>query len=276
MYTYIWLFFIYSFLGWCAEVAYCALNKGKFINSGFLNGPVCPIYGFGAVTILLLLEPVMDNTLLLFLGSILLASTIELIAGFVLEKLFNKKWWDYTTYPFNFKGYICFKFSIMWGLASLFVLKIIHPFIIDLINFIPLNLGYILLFPFILIIIIDIVATIRLINKLNKKLELVDDVANRIRDISDDLAEKIFERSLLLTEKNDDAIKIIEDKITEFDNGVKMRKQELSKLKEKYDEYLNNKFFGENRMLRAFPKMNSKKHKEVLEELKNEKNKRSK
>ena len=73
-YLFLWIFFIYSFLGWCLEVCFFALNTGKFVNRGFLNGPVCPIYGFGVVIVVLCLTPLMENTLLLFLGSVLLTS----------------------------------------------------------------------------------------------------------------------------------------------------------------------------------------------------------
>ena len=77
-YLFLWIFFIYSFLGWCLEVCFFALNTGKFVNRGFLNGPVCPIYGFGVVIVVLCLTPLMENTLLLFLGSVLLTSLLEL------------------------------------------------------------------------------------------------------------------------------------------------------------------------------------------------------
>ena len=94
-YELLWIFFVYALLGWCTEVSYAALVTGKFVNRGFLNGPVCPIYGFGAAIIFLCLEPLKQNLLLLFLGSVLLTSLLELAAGFVLEKLFHQRWWDY-------------------------------------------------------------------------------------------------------------------------------------------------------------------------------------
>ena len=101
LYHFVWLFFIYAFLGWCTEVSYAALVTGKFVNRGFLNGPVCPVYGFGAVIILAALTPLADNLLLLFLGSMALASALEWLTGFALEKLFHQRWWDYSDQPFN-------------------------------------------------------------------------------------------------------------------------------------------------------------------------------
>ena len=105
------MFFIYAFLGWCIEVIYCGLNEGHFINRGFLNGPVCPIYGAGGVCVILFLTPIKDNIPLLFVGSAVLTSAMELITGYLLNKIFHARWWDYSDAPFNVGGYICLKFS---------------------------------------------------------------------------------------------------------------------------------------------------------------------
>lgn len=279
MYLNLSLFFIYAFLGWCTEVTYSALNKGKFINRGFLNGPVCPIYGFGVLIVVTWLTPFKGNKLLLFLGSVFFTSALELITGFLLDKIFHKKWWDYSDLPFNIGGYICLKFSVLWGLACLFIMEIIHPIILVVVNVIPLNLGNILLLSFSLILLIDLIATINSINKLNRKLQLVDEIGMRIRDISDDIGEKISTRSLLLVEKNNHlkeeydknktiTIEAIEMRVAEFDRLIKERRQELKELKLKYDDNINKRFFGEKRIFQAFPKMNTKKYKDVFEELK--------
>ena len=100
----VFIFFIYAFFGWVLEVIRAALHEKKFVNRGFLSGPYCPIYGFGVVSVLLLLTPLKTNLPLLFVSSIILTSTLEFAAGFILEKLFYQKWWDYSTYRFNFNG----------------------------------------------------------------------------------------------------------------------------------------------------------------------------
>ena len=89
-------FLVYSFLGWVCETVYCSIGQRKFVNRGFLNGPLCPVYGFGAVAVLLFLRPLRENLLLLFFGGMILTSVIEYITGFALEKLFAAKWWDYS------------------------------------------------------------------------------------------------------------------------------------------------------------------------------------
>ena len=88
-------FFIYAILGWCVEVIHAALKRGKFENRGFLNGCWCPIYGAGVVLVLLSLTPININVFVLFIASLILTSVLEFIVGFIIEKLFKTKWWDY-------------------------------------------------------------------------------------------------------------------------------------------------------------------------------------
>ena len=141
LYNYMWFFIIYAFLGWCGEVAFAAIKTGTFVNRGFLNGPVCPIYGAGVCIVILCLTPFSANLAVLFIGSVILTSVLEFLTGFVLEKLYNEKWWDYSERPFNIKGYICLEFSLLWGVACVVVVKVIHPLISRLVDFVPMTLG---------------------------------------------------------------------------------------------------------------------------------------
>ena len=180
LYHFVWLFFIYAFLGWCTEVSYAALVTGKFVNRGFLNGPVCPVYGFGAVIILAALTPLADNLLLLFLGSMALASALEWLTGFALEKLFHQRWWDYSDQPFNLNGYICLRFSVAWGFACLFVVELLHPAVRLFIRLIPQVLGVVLLALMGAVMAVDLAATVSTVVKLNRRLEQIDELAARI------------------------------------------------------------------------------------------------
>ena len=98
-------FFVYGFLGWCTEVAYAAAKQGKFVNRGFLNGPICPVYGIGVGVVVQFLTPVENNLVLLYISSTILVTVIEGITGFLLEKIFHNKWWDYSEQPLNIGGY---------------------------------------------------------------------------------------------------------------------------------------------------------------------------
>ena len=136
LYDMLLYYLLYSFLGWCTEVVYATLKTGKFVNRGFLNGPVCPIYGTGMAICVLLLNTLVDKWFLLFIVGLVFASVLEFLTGFVLEKIFKLKWWDYSKEPFNIKGYICLKFSLLWGLAILLMFKTLVPLTDKIIDFI--------------------------------------------------------------------------------------------------------------------------------------------
>jgi len=103
-YEVVWIFLIYAFIGWCTEVSYATLDAGKFVNRGFLNGPYCPIYGIGVLVVVVILTPLKNSLLILFIGSFVLTSVLEYITGYVLEKVFHNKWWDYSDKPLISKG----------------------------------------------------------------------------------------------------------------------------------------------------------------------------
>lgn len=119
LYQALWYFCIYAFLGWVVEVAFHALKLGKIINRGFLNGPVCPIYGFGMLAICLLMNvpaPGQEERVglpVLLATGMAFATTIELIGGWLLNTFFHARWWDYSEEPFQFHGYICLRFSVL-------------------------------------------------------------------------------------------------------------------------------------------------------------------
>ena len=284
-YLFLWIFFIYSFLGWCLEVCFFALNTGKFVNRGFLNGPVCPIYGFGVVIVVLCLTPLMENTLLLFLGSVLLTSLLELGVGFALEKLFHQRWWDYTNEPFNLGGYICLRFSLAWGLACLLVMEIIHPSVLWLILHIPHTLGLVLLACFVSVMAVDLTATVRTIARINRSLGQIDELAGRIKALSNDLGENLADRVLDAAEKGADLREVLDgwaddmaqrrDELDQLKDDLSQRsaaarsalRGQLEEWKNSLQTLLDKEAFGQRRLLRAFPKMRSTDHKSALERL---------
>ena len=137
LYKMIILFTLYSFLGWTCEVLYAYSIHHHFVNRGFLTGPFCTIYGFGFLIIYLLLHKFKSNICSLFIFSILLTSALELITGWALDTFFHTQYWNYTSYPLNIKGYICFYFSLIWGIGSIIVIKILNPVISFLISLCP-------------------------------------------------------------------------------------------------------------------------------------------
>lgn len=120
-------FGVYSFLGWVCETFYCSVGQRHFVNRGFLFGPVCPVYGFGALAVLYLLAPFTRQPILLFIAAMVVTSLLEYLTGFLLEKLFHTKWWDYSTYRFNLHGRVCLKNSLLFGLIALIMVLFINP-----------------------------------------------------------------------------------------------------------------------------------------------------
>ncbi len=232
LYEVTWMFFLYAFLGWCAEVAYAAVRRGKFVNRGFLNGPVCPIYGFGLVTVILLLSPLSEKLVLLFLGSVVLTSALEFLTGWVLEKLFHAKWWDYSDNKFNIKGYVCLEFSLVWGLAATFIVRIIHPLIAGLITSIPALAGHLLLYMFLAAILADLAATLVAIRHLQQRLQLLMSLAQEIHATSDRLGDSISDTVLNIKEYAED----VTDRYGELAAMKLQHRAEEKKLLEKHQE----------------------------------------
>lgn len=124
------LFFsAYSILGWICESVWCSIGTKKLVNRGFLNGPYCPVYGFGALLILLVCEPVQPYPPLVFLLAMLAASVLEYFTGWLLETLFHTKWWDYSHRKFQIKGRVCLRNSILFGLLGLALTYGINPLV---------------------------------------------------------------------------------------------------------------------------------------------------
>ena len=234
-----WIVLIYSCLGWCCEVAFAALKTGKFVNRGFLNGPVCPIYGFGVLSVVLVLEPVKDNLLLLFFGSMVFTSLLEFIAGFAMERIFHDKWWDYSNNPFNIKGYICLEFSIIWGIACVLVVDIIHPIIMKLVNALPHTLGLWLMGALYVLLVTDAVLTLVELLKLPKRFRAIEELEAAITAVSDAMGENIYDsvewgrkRSEAFNEKHPD----IAEKSREYMADMLEKRNEINqKAKERED-----------------------------------------
>ena len=122
-------YLVYGFLGFICEEIYCSIGEKKFTWRGFLYGPFLPVYAFGGLGIVLLLSNFKSNGLVVFLLSFLLASAIEYIASFAMEKVFNMKWWDYSHYKFNIRGRVCLLNSTLFGIGGMVVIYIIEPYI---------------------------------------------------------------------------------------------------------------------------------------------------
>ena len=196
------LFFIYSFLGWCVEVAFVAITARKVENRGFLNGPVCPIYGCGMLGVLAALTPYRDNFILLFIGGFIICTAVELFGGWVLDKIFHMRWWDYTKNKFNIGGYVCLRFSIMWGLGVVAVMKLVHPPIFALVRRLPKIAGIIIIS--FLVTLKNLIGIRKSLGQLDKVAEDLNNLGNQIKDVVGNSAINVADRAEESLEKLDE------------------------------------------------------------------------
>lgn len=259
-YHFVWYFYIFAFVGWCAEVGYAAVVTKKFVNRGFLLSPFCPIYGFGVGLIYLLSVPFEKNLIILWLGSILVTSGIELITGFAMDKLFHNKWWDYSDFPLNIGGYICLPFSLLWGFACVAVVKLIFPLTNRLIDFIPYPVGVILSVILGVLLISDAVISILTALGLNKKLEHMDRLAKKLEAQSQKFTDKVSRAVQNAAEFCEE----VGDRLTDGKNRLKEKLEkeqtDMQKEKEEYEQMAKKSTLLQRRLIDAFPNMKPRKN----------------
>ena len=283
IYSLLGLFLVYAFLGWCVEVSFVAVTLGQVVNRGFLNGPVCPIYGVGMLGVLLLLEPVSGNLILLFLGGMVRCSLVELGGGWALERIFHTRWWDYTDEPLNLGGYVCLKFSIMWGLAVVFALRLVHPTVALMLSLVPRGLGWVLLGVLYGLFLTDLVLTLVTIVGMKKRLGELDRVGQALHAVGDTISDRVGNTALAADAKLDAIRESGQVKVTEgkekmaaaLESGqerldalkesgqerlegtleeLQERKRQLELRRQRLlAEYRNQPRFGVRRIGRAFP-----------------------
>ena len=210
------MFFIYGFVGWIVEVIYYGITEGKFINRGFLNGPLCPVYGIGFYGVIWFFLPFLHNFPVLFFGSAFICTVVELIAGVVLYWIFHLRWWDYSDYRMNFHGFICVRFSIYWGIACSLGMFILHPAVMKLISLMNWNLRKGIFFALSSILIIDIIVSVFTIIGFNKKLAFISSISGGIRKSSDFVGSRIYGTVDTIVTKTTPAVNATTSRYSEF------------------------------------------------------------
>lgn len=189
-----WLFFIYSFLGWTLEVIHAVYGKRKLVNQGFLNGIVCPVYGFSMVFLSIFMDSLRDEWFYLFLGCMIISSVIELVTGVVLEKIFRKRMWDYSDMKFQVGGYVCLKYAVVWGILGTLLIKLVNPLLLDVFPKVPQLLGNIVLMVFTVLLLLDMVTTLAVLYRGKKNTTRIDGIAEGFSQASKSLRNAITTR----------------------------------------------------------------------------------
>lgn len=281
------LFFVYAILGWCCEVAFAALKEGRFINRGFLNGPVCPIYGFGVIGVALALAPVKDDTLMLYLGSAALTTVIEFATCWAMEALFHARWWDYSDMPMNIMGYVCVPFSLIWGLACLIVVKWVHPIFEAGAAALPFGLCAALDGVFGAVFAFDLCATVAAVRSLSDRLSRLTRAAEELHAMSDELGQGIADTTQAawgIVRDGAGAVQMrgmqAKERLEARQNriaawleqrrgqaGISPLRRRFEAAKARVARALEEKDFGHRRLLSAFPTLKSHRYQEALETL---------
>ncbi len=266
-------FSIYSVLGWVCETVYCSIIQRKFVNRGFLNGPVCPVYGVGAVLVIYLLQPVAGNVPALFLTGMLVTTVLEYLTSVLLEKLFHMKWWDYSHFKLQINGRVCLLNSLMFGALSVFVMLVLHPRVQKLVDLIPaavlpwISLGIAAVF------IADTVLTVRSILILKGKLEEVRRALADIKEKSEQVKAqfkvewlaRVLQAREQLQDKADDIAEYLEK--FRLPEGISLREYVEDRAK-KLPSLAKKGRWMNQRLVRAFPSLNAPRYADILEQLK--------
>ena len=242
IYDYLFWLFVYSFLGWLYESTLCSITGKQLVNRGFLNGPICPVYGCGAVIVILCLAP-LQNPMAIFIVGMVLTCTVEYITSWLLEKIFHARWWDYSRYKCNINGRICLLGAVVFGLFSVVLLEWLHPYIAEITFKIPTPIIIGLVSLFMCIGIGDGIVTVIHILRLNGKLSEIQVAMNAF-------VQESYSKAMDLKET-----------LHENFEGSKFYNERIKELVE-------NANTQEKRLLRAFPRLRSIHYNEALEHFK--------
>ncbi len=264
LYALCWYFYLYSFLGWCAEVAFAACKTRHLVNRGFLNGPVCPIYGFGMLAAVTALGPVRGSLPALFFGGALLATALELVGGWALKTLFHARWWDYSDKPFNLGGYICLRFSLLWGVGVAAVMRLLHPAVELLVGRLLTNLpGAVLLGVCTGMFAADLIVTLITVTGLMRQLGELERLTALLHKSSDLLTKQVGGAALAADERISAGREKLEGRTGAARAELEMRRDLLR-------AGILDRQLGAQRLLRAFPTLKSSRYEDALRTLRQE------
>lgn len=190
------LFFLFSFIGWAVEVLEGIIRRNEIVNRGFLIGPICPIYGFSCVLMILLLNKYEKDYVVLFFLGMILCTFIEYFTSLILEKIFNTRWWDYSDHKINLNGRVCLETMILFGIASIILMRIFKPLSYKLLDIMPYTLKIILIIILMIIILLDFILSMSVILDL-KKNKLITKAQDCTKEVNKKMMEILSKKGYL-------------------------------------------------------------------------------
>lgn len=234
-------FFLYCFIGWIWECAYVSFKTKKVVNRGFLYGPWLPIYGFGALLILWMTQRWIHSPIQVFIVGMLSASTLEYFTGSLMELIFHVRYWDYSDEKYNINGHVCLHVSLAWGIASLILVYLVHPLLLEFISLFDISKITILLFLLLILFIIDCIVSINeamhlknVLSTLQTELRIKQNIQSALRSIKkqyisiEHISNKISEIETLFEDKLKEERNYIFSKKNRNQLWTKYRKQKES------------------------------------------------
>lgn len=189
-YEFLWLFFMTSFIGWILETVTAAVKQKKFVNRGLVNAPFCVLYGFSAVFLTIFCSEL--DGFWLYIGSVIVATVFEWIAGHLIEKIYHERWWDYSNVKWNLDGYICLPASVLWGALSFVMMKWGNSLLVKLFHFIPRIPGVIIIWALFILLLIDVTATMIVMSGRSRNLERWEAVDRWLTHYTTRLGQRIY------------------------------------------------------------------------------------
>lgn len=279
------LLMVYSLLGWCGEMIYCSIGQRRLCEKrGFLNGPLCPIYGHGALVVLFCLDGGCGNPLLTFLLGAILTSIVEYITSYMMEKLFHMRWWDYSRYKFHINGRVCLLNSTLFGLASVFLCHLANPPIAHWIeNIISAPIGIPLAIILLIIYLSDIILSVRsavqISDHLAKLHAIQSELTEKLEELKAEQQQVLEAERRHISQRKAEIIQAAEQKAAEAAQSLQSKLEPLtersseftarleaakSEAQQKLRALYDRPDIFERRMLHSFPTMRSIHHPEAL------------
>lgn len=230
------LFIIYAFLGWCMEMVFCYFNTKKWVDRGFLIGPICPIYGYGCLGIILLLKKYYDDPIVLFTMAVLICSLLEYFTSYAMEKLFKARWWDYSDKKFNINGRICLELIFAFGLLGLLVMYGINPLISGLLSKVNITVLKVVALILLVLYLVDNIISFKIISGFKNvaksvKKDNTEEITKKVKEL---LIKKGGLYKRLVTAFNFEASeKLLKDFKAHIKNTAKKAKNKIMAEKEK-------------------------------------------
>ncbi|MGI5172014.1 putative ABC transporter permease [Treponema sp. OMZ 840] len=248
------LFIIYSTVGWICEVIYCGTLAHKFINRGFLHGPWCPVYGFGGLLVIGLLRPFKNNLYILYPAAFLITGILEYITGWLLEILFNTKWWDYSQRKFNIKGRVCLWNLLLFAAGGSIAVMFVHPHIAACVDNLSQRVRQYAALGLLAVFAADLALTLH-------KLVNFTEYLTRLEDFAESLKERYENEAWFKSQSLTDMFAAVKER-------SRMRKGEISeRILQKIDSF-SQRYPAVERFFKKFPSIQNKKRILSIEHIK--------